>query len=238
MLFFLVSIIFVSSIFLVFQTSIGNAFNRVVNYNHSYLPPSPFSLELVPRDSSILRGQTVSIIVKAKGTAPEFVSLFLKEERQENYDSYKLKPDSNNYYVYTIPVLKNSIEFYAEADWLNSKVAANHGKIKVVDKPELRAISGRIIYPHYTRLAPASFTEQNADFSALRGSNIQISLLSNKELSKAEIIIEKLTTKQITSDSVFTQKDSLVLPMAVDGRKASGSFSLSSTLNYYFILRD
>ncbi|NLO19083.1 MAG: hypothetical protein GX121_04285 [Ignavibacteria bacterium] len=238
LLFFLVSIIFVSSIFLVFQTSIGNAFNRVVNYNQSYLPPAPFSLELVPRDSSILRGQTVSIIVKAKGTAPEFVSLFLKEERQENYDSYKLKPDSNNYYVYTIPVLKNSIEFYAEADWLNSKVAANHGKIKVVDKPELRAISGRIIYPHYTRLAPASFTEQNADFSALRGSNIQISLLSNKELSKAEIIIEKLTTKQITSDSVFTQKDSLVLPMAVDGRKASGSFSLSSTLNYYFILRD
>lgn len=238
LLFFLISSIIVSSIFLIFQTSIGNAFNRIVNYNESYLPPAPFSLEISPIDASILRGQIATISVKAKGTAPEFVTLFLKEERQENYDSYKLKPDSNNCFIYTIPALKNSVEFYAEADWLDSKVGTNHGRIKVVDKPEIRAINGRINYPGYTRLATTNFTEQNADLSALRGSNIHINLLSNKELSKAEIIIEKLNTKQIKADSIATHTDSIALPMTVDGRKALGSFSLSATLNYYFRITD
>ncbi|MBM2817141.1 MAG: hypothetical protein HW421_3903 [Ignavibacteria bacterium] len=217
-------------LFFAFNQTLPAALYRVANYNKSFLPPAPFSLSIEPREASILRGASAEIVVKATGKTPQTVTLYVKEEQQEKFDSYTLKPDSDNVFRYSIPVIKHSLIFYAQSYWLSSAITTETGKILVIDKPLVRSLSGRIIYPAYTGLAPKDFNEQTGDISALTGSTAELRLLSNKDLKNAQIIIEKISSGT-TSD---TQK----IKMNCDGRKAFGTFKVAYSGTYFIRISD
>lgn len=238
-IFFVLSIIFIFGLFGIFSDSLGNSLNRVAKFNESFLPPAPFTISISPKNTGIIRGQSVKITVKTTGTPPELITLHLKEEQQESYDSYTLRLDSGNTYSYEIISLKQSVMFYAEAMWLNSSILTETGKITVIDKPLVRAISGLLTMPSYTGLSPRAFTEQNADITALRGSRVDIQALANKDLSGAYIVYEKSGRgDSMLSDSVQAAKDTVRIAMKADGRAVSGSFKVESSGTYFIQIID
>ena len=218
---FVISLFFFLITFFSFNNSFGFALERIVNWNKTYLPPPPFKLILLDENQTILRGKPAFIRIKAIGQAPETIKLLIKEEKQKNYDEYSLRLDSGNTYIYSIAATKTNLLFYASAEWLSTNVITKLGNIKVVDLPEIRSISGKIIYPAYTGLSPKEFNEQNADISALSGSNISISILSNKQIKKANLIIEK---NRINEKDTLIRTDTLIIPMSVKEKTAYGKF--------------
>ena len=235
LLFFLISVIFTFTLFSVFNSSIGSAFYRVVNFNRSFLPPAPFSLSIEPKEVYALRGENVKIIIRAKGKAPETVTLMLREEQQENYDALTLKADSNKTYTYELKSIKRSLVFFAESPWLTTKVKTDEGKINVTDKPLVKSMNGNLSFPSYTRLQPRQFNEQNADLTALTGSTAAFTVFANKQLKSAQIIFEKLNT--VVKDSL-SGTDTLIFQMKTDGNKCYGSFSIRFNGQYYIRLTD
>ncbi len=218
--------------FSIFSNSLGASLYRIVNFSESFVPPAPFSLKIEDVESSVMRGEKVRIIVNAFGKAPLEIKLNIKEFNQENYDSYLLKLDSANTYYYEIPATKNSIYYYASAEWLNTEVKSELCTLNVVDKPLVKNMDGLITAPAYTKLAPKRFDEQNADISALRGSYVHISLNSNKELKNAELIFLK---SGFSNDTLKKYKviDSNIVKFKIDGKKAEGGFSAVSNGQYY-----
>ncbi|MBI5323914.1 MAG: hypothetical protein HZB41_01305 [Ignavibacteriae bacterium] len=239
----------------IFHSSLGAAFYRVLNFNEPFSPPAPFTLSIKPEKASVLRGTNVIINVTAKGTAPEKVILYIKEKQQEMYDSYTLQADSDGVYKYEISSIRQSVEFYAESPWLNLSVKSKAGIIDVVDKPSIRSMTGKLTYPSYTKLTSRAIDEQSADIAALKGSVISLQILSNKELSNANIVIEndhstmlKITdsplsnNKKDTSDALNASNnikvDTSIVKMKTDGKKAYGSFRVSKNGNYYIKIKD
>jgi hypothetical protein len=223
--------------FMVFQSSLGASLYRIVNWNKSFLPPAPFSLSIYPTNASILRNEKVQITIKAKGSAPSELKLYMKETSQENYDSYVLKLDSGNLYHYELPSAKASLLFYAGAEWLNSEVKTQICTLRVIDKPIVKYFEGTLTYPGYARLAPKKFDEQGADLSALRGSVVSINLAANKILKSADIVYLKArgassdTSKKVVYDTAY-------IKMKTDSKKAYGSFAVSGSGLYYLHLKD
>ncbi len=237
LIFFSLSFIITFFVFFVFNSTMGAALYRIVNWDKSFMPPAPFSFDINPKHSSVLRNAKVLITVKAIGTAPIEIKLMMKELDQETFDIYNLKPDSSNNYQYEIQSAKSTVIYYASAEWLGTEVKSQLCTLTVIDKPIVRSMSGTIVYPGYTRLASKRFDEQNADISALRGSSVQIEVNSNKELKSAELIYLK-NISFTEKDSVGTAKDSSIIRLSVNGKKANGGFSLSSNGQYYIRIRD
>ncbi len=234
---FLGALIVAAGTFLAFGSSVGSAFGRIANFNQSYLPPAPFSITIEPQSAAILRGEKTEIKVKATGTPPDNVTLHLKEKQQENYDEYTLRLENDGDYVYEIPSLKRSVSFYASAEWLSSMLTTKVGNIEVIDRPMIRAINGRVIYPSYTDLASKSFNEQNADITALKGSRVDINAIANKDLKSAEIVLIRNVVKG-KGGSAKVAKDTTTKALKIEGRKANGSFRVTSSGNYYISVED
>jgi len=226
------------SLFALFSSGLGAAFVRIANFEKSYLPPAPFSLTIEPKNVSVVKGESVKIVVHATGKAPETVSLYIKEEQQQNYDVLTLRLDSSKKYLYELPSIKHSITFYAEAAWLNSAVKTEECKITVTDKPLIRSLSGKIIFPSYTKLSVKNIDEQSADISALRGSVAEFQLLSNKELSSGRIIFEKISSFSEISNDTAKKSEQIIIPLKTDGRRANGSMNINANGQYYFELTD
>jgi hypothetical protein len=233
-------------VFSIFHSTVGASLYRIVNFNKSFIPPAPFTLKVEPKNKKVLRGANEEIFISASGTAPEKVRLYMKENQQEEFDEYTLSADSIGTFLYKITSLKNSIEFYAEADWMNSKVQSDTGKITIMDRPFVKSFYGTVNYPRYTKLAQKQIDEKSADITALRGSRVSLSIVSNKELKSAEIIFESQKQAIDTTDSKKTVKDSLPVSsidtvkyaMNVSGKKASGGFSISKSGTYYVKIKD
>ncbi|MFN8361330.1 MAG: DUF4175 family protein [Candidatus Kapaibacterium sp.] len=242
MVFFLSSLAITAGI-LGFVTPVNSALNRIVHYNESFLPLAPFTLSIEPKTSAKLRGEKVRISVRATGIAPETVTLLVKEEQQENYDSYTLRQDSMGVYHYEIPTIKRSIEFYAESPWVGGAVTTEHGTVTVTDRPIIRSLSGRVTSPAYSRLAARELNEQSADVTALRGSQVELQVLANKDITSAEIyIVQQKNSFASASDTTVQQDkqtaDTTKITLKTEGRKAAGSFSVRASGEYYIVMQD
>ncbi|MCX6155478.1 MAG: hypothetical protein NT007_15105 [Candidatus Kapabacteria bacterium] len=237
-IFFLIPLGLILVSFIAFPATMGASLGRIVNYNKSYLPPPPFTINIDPENAVLLHGEKADIIVRAKGTAPDQISLLIKEENQENYDVFTLKLEKNNTYIYHIASLRNSLVFFGKANWLGSSVTTNNGKIKVIERPLIKSFSGKIIFPAYTSLASKEFTEQTADIAAVRGSQVEIQMLSNKPIKSANLIIEKYSAPKENDSSSRAVTDSLSIPMKIDGQRAAGNFRINQSGSYYISITD
>ncbi|MFP4528089.1 MAG: DUF4175 family protein [Candidatus Kapaibacterium sp.] len=230
--YFLIALAFSVGTFLMFRPALGDALFRVSHFTQSFVPPSPFTIEIDPLEARHIRGESAVIYVRTTGTPPQTVTLNLKEEQQENYDQFPLKLDTNGVYKYEISSVRRSLSFFAAADWMGSKITTETGRINVVDKPMIRAISGSIAYPGYTGLVPRRFDEQSADISALTGSRVRLEANANKELRSAEIVFIARSETQ-AGDSVVVKTDTSRIPLEVADRTASGGFTVRNSGIYY-----
>ncbi len=224
---------------LMIYTPMRSASERLLHFRSSFVPPAPFSLRIEPLQAYVLRGEKITIYVKAEGKVPQSISLQLKEEQQQNYDAYTLREDSTGSYHFEIGSLKRSIEFFAEVPWYSEAVRTPIGRVVVTDRPLIRSLDGRVTQPSYTNREAISLSEQNADITALSGSRVDLTVAANKELASANIVLLR-SNQQSDSTRDASQKllDTTRIPMAVQDRSAKAGFTVSYNGLYWIELFD
>ena len=218
-----------------FKSTLGDSLFRIVNYNKSFLPPVPFSLEISPLDAELTRDSKFKIEVIVGGTAPAKIWLSTKEENQNEFDSFEIKANTEGKYIYEIPSIKNSMEYFAYSEWYEEQIPSKIGKVTVIEKPIIKSISGRLIFPSYANLSPKFIDEKSADITALRGSKATFELLANKNISKANIVFIE---KKIANDTTANNQDTTIIPLKINGNKIDGAITVNKTGVYYFELID
>ncbi len=214
----------------IFSNSLGAAFARIQQYDTSFLPPAPFRIQITPVADTVMRGTSTHIDVTVTGTAPREVTLWIKEARAEQYASFPITLDTSATVRHQLPGLASTVTYYAEAPWNEDGVRSDTGRITVIDRPLIRTLSGRVIPPAYTRLAPTPLTERQADVTALMGSTVDLSVAASKTLTTASVIIER----RVDSATV----DSTIVPMDVQGAVAAGRFTVTGNGTYHIRLSD
>lgn len=215
------------------SNGLNHSFNRLVNYNKSFIPPAPYKLYISGKYNDILRGTNTKIEIHASGEAPEYINLYIKEVEQKNYDEYRLKRSENNVYSYEISSLKQDISFYGAGTWLNTLVLTDTAHINIIDKPLIRSFSGKVQYPNYTGMIPASLDEQTADITALKGSYVSFNIKTNKKLKDAYIIFEK-NEQEVNASKI----DTIKYPLKINGTDLYGGFRIHENGEYHFLLTD
>jgi hypothetical protein len=164
------------------------AANRVINYNKSFIPTAPFDIKLKNRSGNVLRGEDIEIVISSSGNSPDNLTLFIKEDNQDEYDELIIERNSEKEYVYKIASIKNSISYYASTQWYNSAIQTEIGKVNVSERPVIKRMTGKVSYPSYTGEKPIDFDINTADIVAINGSKISFNLESNKDIKKAFMI--------------------------------------------------
>lgn len=193
------------------------ASNRLINFNKEFIPPAKFYFEVYPGNAELTKGESINFIVRVKGESPVKIYLKTREESQTTYEQIELKKDSLGNYKYTIPQIRSSLYYFAFAD----NIKSDDYTIKVIDHPVMRSFDVKVNSPAYSNI-PVLQQKDNGNISALVGSRVDISLLSNKELKSAYIEFD----------------DSTKVKLDVQNNFANGSFRVTKDNSYSIIVED
>ena len=200
-----------------FVPSLQAATNRLLNFNQEYIAPAKYYFEVYPGNSEVIKGGNVDFLIKVKGEIPKKLFLLTREESQTNFDENELKIDSLGEYTFTIQQLRSTLLYFVEAE----DVQSENFTIKVIDHPVMRSMDIKVMSPGYSNI-PVLEQKDNGNISALVGSNVEISLLSNKELKSARIHFEDSTTINLKVQNSF----------------AKGTFRVRKDNSYTIIVND
>lgn len=216
--------------------TMGDAAYRLWHWSQSFVPPAPFSLVIQPAYQKVLRGESVEIKVFLHKNQTSFflteLTLRVRDElhtgeggeHQAKFESYILRPDSAGVFHYHIASIKRNLEFYAETPWYLDVVRSPVGKIQVYDRPDIRSLQGTVTPPDYTGQPPRSLDENSASLMSLAGSRVELSIIANKPLKSAELVLLKERGAHSADTTTRKQFDTTRIPMGISDRKAAGSF--------------
>lgn len=164
-----------------------------------FIPPLPFSLESATGHIHILGGETAPLVFQASGVVPDSITLELRSLAQDRGSlkyitlpriseeggySYNL---SEVYHDFVYRVFVSSKNFWQS--W--REISSPSYSISVTDRPIMENFTVSVIAPAYSRLPVQTQGANQADVRGLKGSTISITLSSNQELGKAELILNE-----------------------------------------------
>jgi hypothetical protein len=193
------------------------ASNRFINFSQEFVPPARFYFEIFPGNAEITKGDNVDILIKISGEVPKAVKILTREESQTNFSEYEIQKDSTDNYKFTIQQLRSNLFYYATAE----EVESERFEIKVIDYPVIRSLDVKLIAPAYSNI-PVIEQKDNGNISALIGSRVEISLLSNKEIKSAKVKFE----------------DSTKSDFKVQSNYAKGSFTVKKDNSFTIVITD
>ena len=220
----------VATLLLLTVSPLNDALDRLRRHGESFTPKAPYTLSVSPMNESVMRGTSTQIELSIVGVAPTEVILWIKEHNGARFTPFPIDVDTTQTIIHQLPGLTSSVSYYAEAQWFGEPVGSDTGQIRGINRPLVRALSGRVIPPSYTNLPPTQITEQQADITALSGSIANLTVTSNKDLKSAKVIIEY----PVDSSRV----DTVVQEMEIDGSVARGRFTISRNGSYHLRLFD
>ncbi len=214
----------------VLPDTLGAALERLRNYSVSYMPPAPFRLSITVSSNTVMRGTDVAATIRCTGVQPKDVVLYVREGQAKQFTPFPVVFDTAGVYEHQFPGLASNVTLYAYAPWNEVGVSSDTISVTVIDRPLIRALSGRVVPPAYAGQPPVELTEQQADVTALRGSTVLLQVTSNKSLAGATIVLERNTDT--------TASDTVRIPMDVKGAVATGSFTVQANGTYHVLLQD
>jgi hypothetical protein len=230
---FLISLVAVST-FIISNFALNSAFDRVLNYNQSYIPSPNFEISIVDDEYNVMRGEDFTIEIASEGAAPSSISLLIKEANQEEYEKIEIKKEINGKYKYKINSIKNSLSFYGSTDWYNSEVQTKVASVTVTERPTLKKLTGLLNFPNYTGEKSRTFDINTADLVALNGSVATFNINANKSLKTAELIF----VTQLQDSIQATKLNYDTLTFNTKSNIAEGKMRLNKSGYYYFRLTD
>lgn len=203
-------------IFIVFP-GLSSAAYRIINYNQTFTPPPKFIFEIKPGNVEITKGNNAEIIIKAIGEQPSQIIFSMKSEEQTEFVEKKLEPDSLGNFNFEAAAVKNSFEYFAEAEGIESDVY----KISVINRPVITNFEAEIIPPSYSKL-PSLIQKDNGSIITLAGSRVKIKINSSRELLDAAIEFSDNTNKS----------------MNINYESASAEFNVRNESGYKILIKD
>jgi len=205
-------------IFLIFSSGFLDAAHRLAHFRSEFAAPPRIQFVVEPGNAEVIRGDDVHLSVSVEGMPVESIALFTRLEGEVNFARTALKKDARGKFSYEINSIKQSTDYYVQAQGTTSE----QYKISVLDRPAVKNLRLHLTYPAYLALPPRSLDDNVGDVTALVGTKIDVELRANKELAKAALVFD----------------DGNSLSMKVAGEDASGRLILSRDRAYHLLLVD
>lgn len=206
-------------------TILGSAFQRLVEYDRSFLPPAPYALQIAPSDTTVLRGENVLVRVQATGVTPQQITIYVRTAGSERFQPFVVGRDTTFTFHHLLPGLTGNVDVFAQGAWLDTFVTTDTAHIRVIDRPIIRSLVGSVVPPAYTQLPPSEVTERNADITTLVGSSVNVQVMASKRLQSATMIVARAS-------------DTLRVNMQVNGNRATGRWNVTSGGTWTIVMTD
>lgn len=205
-------------LFLAFPTPLLDAADRLVHFRQEFVVPPSLRFVIEPGNAEVVRGENVRLSITVEGNPVDNISLLIRQEGEVRYDRTVLKKNMSGEFSHEIPSIKQSIEYYAEAQ----NVTSDRYRITVVDRPVVKNLRLRLTFPSYTRIPPRELEDNIGDVTALVGTRVDMELRANKELAEARLVFGDRTE----------------MPMKIAGSRATAHLVLSKDQSYQILLLD
>jgi hypothetical protein len=202
----------------IFHSDLTRASYRLLHPLRHFSKNPDFSLSVTPGDAEILKGDNVVILAQVTGTPLSEITLALKESKADKFERHALSSKQNGTFTYTLENIKADTKYFVEAGAETSPEYT----IIVVELPFVRNLQVKLTYPTYTKLGTQFLDENVGDVSALKGTQVEISLQANKPVNEAALIFSDSTTKTLR----------------IAGQELSGNFMLRQPGSYVIHLVD
>lgn len=145
---FLISSVVFISLGLLYQQSVTEAVNRLIQFQTEFIKPAPFEFELKTIDLNVRKGSGLIIEMNLSGKQiPEIASICF------GGNTFLMKKSDNDY-SYAIDNINNSFEFYFRADNFHSEKY----RINVMEVPSILGFTVTIESPAYTGIKSETLT--------------------------------------------------------------------------------
>ena len=209
---------FVALAFSLLPSTMGGGAMRLLQFRTDFAPPAPFEFLVEPGDAEAVKGETITLTARTSARVQPEVTFFIREEGQENFDAARTSRDSSGLYAASVTQLRNSFDYYAEANGYRSR----HFRVEVVDRPFIRSMRVKLTFPSYTKLPPRYLDDNVGDVTAIAGTRISLDMTLNKEIAAAALIFA----------------DSQEVAVRLEGTRAQAGFALRRDGSYHIALRD
>lgn len=212
----------------VFGHPLMDAGARLLHPLSSFQKPVPFTLEVHPGNTEILKGASVEFKVVPKlqdgKKMPDRVSLLVREIGVNTYREEFLKREGNSFSL-VLSGLRQSAYYYASAEVRSRSddpIISDQYFITVVNRPLVKNLRVQLNFPAYSRLQNRSLDDNIGDINALKGTRAWIGIESNKALKSASLVFD----------------DGTSVDMEVQHKKAKGTLVVKKTGSYHVRLLD
>jgi len=220
-----------AALWISFPSFFAVSIDRLVRYNEAFASEQMLALQVEPGDIEVVRGQPLTITVRASGPGADRVTLNTRPEGRIDFEptemastkqadpaaSGEARP-SPGVFTAELPGVKATTVYYASSGESRSESYT----ITVVDRPIVKSFGVSVKPPSYTRLPEKTQDENIGDISALPGSTVSVRLEASKEVAAAGIVFH----------------DTVVVPLRAEGTTVTGSFRVRREDRYRFSLED
>ncbi|MFZ0389946.1 MAG: DUF4175 family protein, partial [Calditrichia bacterium] len=223
-------------LWILFPAPIETAFKKIIIPWKNFQDPLPVKLQNLSGSETILKDDPVELRGTYSGVQPDQLFLILQHSDSmnaaggpagEQTQRVALQVNPSGEFNYRISHVRHPFRYYFQANieqprFRNRPALSEAGVIRLQERPVIRNLQLKVSPPAYTRL-PAKLLEPNqGEVTALKGSEVQLRLESDKQLTGG-----------------FLQfSDSSQLPLQVAGHTASAAFTVNKNVNYFMRIFD
>jgi hypothetical protein len=221
-------------VYFLFPATIGTAVKKIVLPWKNFVDPFPVTVYNESGFLKVLKNEAVTLSGSSQGIKPDQLSLIIEELPANDFSGAEMKVNKINLstevsgnFSYQIAHVTGSFDYYFMAElnqpkFRNKNAVSEKARVEVQERPLLRSLQIKVTPPAYTGLKPVLLDPNQGEITALAGSQVFLSLESDKQL--------------LSAVTVFS--DSTRLPLEIYGHTARTSFSVSKNLNYYIQISD
>ena len=217
-------------LYIIFPSQMPSALAEVINFTKKI--PSAYSIDVSPGDTRLSRGDTLKIKTKVSlitgRQLPSYVMVSERYDNENDFEEHRVNKGVDGRYYFQLPNVRGSFEYFVTAGDQDTRKY----NVDVEDLPIVQSFHVTLVYPSYTKKATETLEDNIGDFSALVGTHAEFVLRTNKELKSAWLLTNSAEGKSATV------KDSIRKIFNVSGETATGSITISRTMEYTLRLLD
>lgn len=218
-------VLFVCFLFFIFPAFFTAAANRMIHPGMDFPVPEPFSISSGSGTFGVLGGDSAKIMFRCDGEFPHEINLTLiyPDYMQEE----EVTVDSLGKATYILASVKRDIVYEGFVKnrspfvpW--RRISSGLDTIHVTDRPKILNVLATLRFPDYTGLEEQVQRSNITEFSVLPGTEIALSIRSDKRLSRAYLQFSEAKAH----------------PLIVSGDKAYVSFKVTHDAQFKIFIED
>ncbi|PEN13900.1 hypothetical protein CRI94_07540 [Longibacter salinarum] len=210
-------IVGVLAFLLVAPSTFLGASQRLLAPGTTFQRPAPFTVDVYPGDVRLIRGDSLSISVRAAGDVPDELQLDLRPTTDAPSSTITLRADTAGIFRHTLASVREDIDYRITA----GRVETGWFRADVEARPLVRGLQLRVQPPRYTGLPERAIDANVGDVTGLPGSTVRLQAdVAGPELDSAAVVFE----------------DSSTISLNVADRSVTGQFPITGDGQYHIVL--